>query len=386
MSDTLPGLEGRIHVQLRLKAGRVADVTVTSTRRVQACRVLEGRGLEEVPRLVSLLFSVCRNAQVQAAQTACEQAMGQAPDPAGWVRRELQVLAETLHEHCRMVLVDWPFLLGEEPDVAGFARVRAALHDIRRVLTADENVVVDRAVSDTLKAFGTVVRECLALDADVLGDEAALRTWAHARRGPTARSLHRVLEMGLGGFGRSDVAPLPPIDPGDLDAALNADWAGELAARPHWQGRVYETGPLARMHDHPLLTGALLERYGNGLLTRLAARLLELLALPQRMCNLLNLPDLEREIHQSGCGNGTGIGLGVVEAARGRLVHRVEAVDGKVVRYQILAPTEWNFHPEGALTRGLLHSDAGDVEMFRRNLSLLVAALDPCVAYDVTVQ
>src|SRR5690606_36568948 len=109
VSDTLPGLEGRIHVQLRLKAGRVADVTVTSTRGVQACRVREGRGLEEVPRLVSLLFSVCRNAQVQAAQTACEQAMGQAPDPAGWVRRELQVLAETLHEHCRMVLVDWPF-------------------------------------------------------------------------------------------------------------------------------------------------------------------------------------------------------------------------------------------------------------------------------------
>src|SRR5690606_20191461 len=104
----------------------------------------------------------------------------------------------------------------------------------------------------------------------------------------------------------------------------------------------------ARMHDHPLLTGALLARYGNGLLTRLAARLLELLALPQRMGELLNGPKLEREIRQSGYGNGTGIGLGVVEAARGRLVHRVEAVDGKVVCFQILAPTEWNFHPEGA--------------------------------------
>ena len=52
--------------------------------------------------------------------------------------------------------------------------------------------------------------------------------------------------------------------------------------------------------------------------------------------------------------NGTGTGLGLVESARGCLCHRVAVAAGRVSDYKILAPTEWNFHPEGPLTRGLL--------------------------------
>jgi coenzyme F420-reducing hydrogenase alpha subunit len=78
-----------------------------------------------------------------------------------------------------------------------------------------------------------------------------------------------------------------------------------------------------------------------------------------------------------------GDGLGRIEAARGCLVHRVELREGRVARYQILAPTEWNFHPDGALVRGLAGRAAGDDAAWRARL--LVAALDPCVTYTLRI-
>ncbi len=63
--------------------------------------------------------------------------------------------------------------------------------------------------------------------------------------------------------------------------------------------------------------------------------------------------------------------------ARGLLLHWVALEpDGSVADYRVLAPTEWNFHPGGALARTLaaLPADAGDAAR------TLAAAFDPCVA------
>jgi Ni,Fe-hydrogenase I large subunit len=79
-----------------------------------------------------------------------------------------------------------------------------------------------------------------------------------------------------------------------------------------------------------------------------------------------------------------GIGLGRVEAARGSLAHRVEIADGHIRRYQILAPTEWNFHPRGVLAQGLIES--GPWHLDERLARLLVTALDPCVPYQIKMR
>jgi hypothetical protein len=49
----------------------------------------------------------------------------------------------------------------------------------------------------------------------------------------------------------------------------------------------------------------------------------------------------------------------------------------------VLAPTEWNFHPEGAAAQALagLPSDAPDLAP---RVRLLMAALDPCVPFELT--
>ncbi len=79
--------------------------------------------------------------------------------------------------------------------------------------------------------------------------------------------------------------------------------------------------------------------------------------------------------------DGRSAGVGQVEAARGRLVHRVEIESGMIRGYRILAPTEWNFHPDGVLARGLEGLPVGsDLNAL---VALTVEAVDPCVGYQI---
>jgi Ni,Fe-hydrogenase I large subunit len=83
---------------------------------------------------------------------------------------------------------------------------------------------------------------------------------------------------------------------------------------------------------------------------------------------------------------GSGAGLAAVETARGVLIHWALMDGGQVARYRIVAPTEWNFHPQGAFVRGLAGIPARDEDEVRQAAALLAHALDPCVAYDLKVK
>ena len=78
-------------------------------------------------------------------------------------------------------------------------------------------------------------------------------------------------------------------------------------------------------------------------------------------------------------------GAFAVETARGLLLHRARVHDECVVDYQIVAPTEWNFHPDGALVRGLVGVAAADPAELLRRARLDVHSLDPCVACRVGI-
>ena len=83
---------------------------------------------------------------------------------------------------------------------------------------------------------------------------------------------------------------------------------------------------------------------------------------------------------------GAGRGLGWVETARGLLLHQIDLDGGTVRRYRIVAPTEWNFHPQGALaaaTVGVRETSAGQLA---RRTEWLLQSLDPCVAYQLEVE
>ena len=138
---------------------------------------------------------------------------------------------------------------------------------------------------------------------------------------------------------------------------------------------------MTRQIDHPIVR-LLAEHYGNGILTRLAAKLVELAAIPEKIRQQSTLLE-DAGPTRADKKLPTAVGISHVEAARGRLTHRVELNEHTVRRYQIVAPTEWNFHPQGVITRGLVNRKVDDEELFRKQADLFVQAVDPCVGYDL---
>jgi len=122
------------------------------------------------------------------------------------------------------------------------------------------------------------------------------------------------------------------------------------------------------------------QKFGPGLLARYVAVLLEIAEVYAALEASLKQRGMETKHNKQ-----SGFGLGTVEAARGRLLHRVVLKGDTVEDYQIVAPTEWNFHPEGVLKQALL-GIKGDAVGIDQKAKLLIHAMDPCVQFSLQVK
>ncbi|HTH15790.1 MAG TPA: nickel-dependent hydrogenase large subunit [Magnetospirillum sp.] len=382
--------EARLDVTLRTHGGAVQGVVVRSTRLVQASRLFAGRRPHDVTQLLPTVFALCGTAQVLASLGALEQAAGQPLSTAQGPARHLLLLGEIVSEHSLALARDWPELAGLAPDLGMVRRLKLALGGLRATLYPagdwnrpgggvlhPDHAALRAAFAEARSALDQLLDAPLAA---VTSDLYAYQAWIAASPSPVAQLLKQVSSDELAAFGRGPFQPMPEQGPADLSARLETDREGLYVAQPDSAGRVFETGPLARMAWHPVVAG-LIGRFGPGLLARLSARLVEVASSLQEMEDLVQ--DLDNDQGAAAC-LVDGVGLGLVEAARGLLAHRVELEGGKVTRYQILAPTEWNFHPEGPLARGQAGAPVTD-DLLRR-ATLLAHALDPCVACDIKVE
>lgn len=382
--------EARLDIILRISGDRVAGTRILSTRLVQASRLFAGRRPDEVLALLPTVFSLCGTSQAMAGLAAMETAAAIRPAAAHLGARRLLLLAETLAEHGLGLARDWPALIGEDLNLPAARRIKSAMAKIRDGLYphGDWRNVGGGTLEPDYAALDSAVIAARGVMSDLLGaapdrvlaDPASFHAWLAAAPGSAGRVLAHVVDQGWAGFGAATFTPMPVSGPPDLAARLTADQAGTYLARPDCDDLVFETGPLSRRVDHPLIA-ALLAAHGTGLLTRLAARLVEIAEVLREMGQLMQ--DLTAA-PRGGQLAETGSGIGMVEAARGQLAHRVELEDGRVRRYQILAPTEWNFHPGGALARGLAGVAAGP--SLEARARLLAHALDPCVSCTIRVE
>jgi len=391
-------VEGRLQIELTREGGRVGGVKISSTRPVHAARVFEGKTPDAVLQLLPLLYSICAVAQAQAAQTACERALGITPERGVRLARELLVCLETTREHLWRILIDWPAFVDEDSHAALASSLTKLLPDSRNALFVDGRAfgldvklhAADWALHDlagTLDAllertvFGCSAREWLTF-----ADRTDLDDWFRSSGSIAARVLKRLQDNGWENIGAVTPSFLPLLPDSRLDARLAGPDGDVFIAQPDWLGQPRETTPLARQQDFPLIR-SLLAVGGAGLLARLAALLVELAGMPARVRALSGEMLAPEDWEPAAVDGGAhpGVGLAQVEAARGRLVHRVELEHDCVHRYRILAPTEWNFHPAGAAAQGLMQLPAQDAEVLHRLAALLINAVDPCVGYDLIV-
>ncbi len=322
----------------------------------------------------------------------------------------------------------WPHTLSVQP--GGSARAVEAAERIRLLAKVREF----RAFLEST-TFGAPLEEVAALDG-----EAALAAW-HAvdpQRGDLRFFLTVADDLQLHSLGRGPGLTLSygayrlpdgrfELPGGVWDAALNAvqavdfdairedathawlagdaplhpreghtePWADKPGAytwnkAPRLGGRVVETGAIARQlaSGQPLICDAV-ARAGANVRSRVLARLIEIArVLPMMERWLSAIAPREPFFHAEQL-PAEAQGVGLTEAARGALGHWLSVRDGRIERYQIVAPTSWNFSPRdaagtpGALEAALEGAPVREGEDTPVAVQHIVRSFDPCMVCTV---
>jgi hydrogenase large subunit len=172
----------------------------------------------------------------------------------------------------------------------------------------------------------------------------------------------------------------------DADAPNAYSWC----KAPRYAGRVMEVGALARqvVAGHPLIQ-SLVGTSGGNVRNRIVARLLELALVVPVMEAWIKAIKPGDPFCQHGKLPAEGQGMGLVEAARGSLGHWLQIKRGRILNYQIVAPTTWNFSPRdehqtpGALEQALVGTPVDDAGSNAETVQHVVRSFDPCMVCTV---
>jgi len=131
----------------------------------------------------------------------------------------------------------------------------------------------------------------------------------------------------------------------DIRYVSESEQEGTVAKAVSYKNRLYEVGPLARgMVAKTPIVKSLHKRYKDSMLTRVFSRMHEVAQLLEYSKNLLT----NLKIDEISCGLDPHHklyefkGTGVVEAARGSLIHQTTVRGGEITNYEIITPTQWN--------------------------------------------
>ncbi|MBK1674538.1 hypothetical protein CKO35_14790 [Ectothiorhodospira shaposhnikovii] len=297
-----------------------------------------GRQPAEVVSLLPLVFSACSLAQQLAGVEALEAASGWRADPrlSHWRRQAVRL--EALREGLMVLRPFWQPALSDKP-----------LYDLLQSCQKTLNAL------QPLMFFQAEFPQALPGLPEALTDFSR-QIWP--RWVETAFPVSQQWpDVSLA------LAACNPLDEEDLPGLLDQLRRGDT--RPALAGHPRTTGPAGAS-----LAGEsrqLLRERHQGLLDQVSRFLEELTQHP---------PRIEEEVILPWAAEGEGWSR--VITVRGWLIHRVVLRQGRVASYQLLAPTDWNLHPQGLLYQQL-NNLLIDREILLPLANALVASSFPCV-------
>jgi hydrogenase large subunit len=211
-----------------------------------------------------------------------------------------------------------------------------------------------------------------------------------------------------------------PLDPGEIREGLACSWYAGADLQPPWmeearpdpdkatayswikapryRGEACEVGPAARAavalahgpREFREIAGELLaeaeaspERLSS-VMGRHLARGIEAMFIARAMEAWLSELDLSAPVAAAFTVPDEAQGRGLIDAPRGALGHWVEIADGKIARYQVIAPTTWNASPrDGAGKPGPIECALEGTKVTGDGLleaGRIVRSFDPCLA------
>lgn len=428
-------IEGHGRVSLHLaEDGTVssAHFDVTEFRGFE--RLVVGRMIWEMPLVTSRVCGICPVSHHVAAVKAVDDLLGAEVPPAGALLRELLHLAGFVHDHALhfFFLAGPDFLTGDgsgSRDMLGVIEGRPELARAAIALRRAGQTIVEAVggqghpvtaipggmsrpiTEETRLALLAVLDEALpdAVAAERVARESTLRLLEANPGFSESATPYFGLLAEDGGLALYDGLPTV-LRPDGIRIQFEArDYAEHIAERvlpnsyakvPYlWEsgplGGTYRVGPLARLN----LARSIRSEVASGMLADYRAtlgetvhktlayhwaRMIELVAVLERMREILDdpaaaSPEVRVRVDRRG-----GRGVGIVEAPRGTLIHRYEADDtGRVTSAElIVATTHNNAAIDAAVAEAVSGTDAteGLSDAAQRRMELGIRAYDPCLS------
>ncbi len=172
----------------------------------------------------------------------------------------------------------------------------------------------------------------------------------------------------------------------DSDEAVGYSWC----KAPRLNRQVMEVGAISRqmVDGHPLIRDLVLDS-GANVRNRVVSRLLEIALVVPQMEKWVNQLKPGEPFCKSASIPDEAQGAGLIEAARGSLGHWLRVKNGRIINYQIIAPTTWNFSPRdiddqpGALEMALQGTAIDDEGLGAASIQHIIRSFDPCMVCTV---
>ncbi|MDD2949601.1 MAG: nickel-dependent hydrogenase large subunit, partial [Sulfuricurvum sp.] len=369
------------------KSGAVQDAEIRFLHFRGMEAILEGRNALDALVIAPRVCGICGHSHLIAAARMIENAYIDAGfslsiTPKAHSIREITLSCELIQNHIKwlylVMLHESGKLLGEEPSVALKALYASSkinqlcalfsgqwphssyalpggvtcdpthieVMQALKILSEVERFIEDEVLGCSAEAFGNHMSNdsLLLLEGDF---GKLLRQMDRLGLLDAGKSHGRFLVLGDNAESRANgVRSIADIALVSEDSSQTfAEGGNTYAKNALYNGDFYESGPLARaLVSKREGISVMHQRHSDSALTRITARIDEILTLTAHVRQLLTTLDLSHPsfITPSAIESISGSGVGIVEAPRGSLIHRARIEKGRIASYSIITPTQWN--------------------------------------------
>lgn len=404
------------------KSGRVEEAAIRFLHFRGMEAILEGRNALDALVIAPRVCGICGHSHLIAAvrmlESLCENAgYPVAITPKAHAIREITLSCELIQNHIKwlylVMLHESGKLLGEEPPVALKALyVSSQVNQLCALFSGQwphssyaipGGVTCDPTHIEVMQALKILSEVEHFIEDEVLGCPAAvfeshmtngtllslegdfgtlLRFFERLEVLNSGKSHGRFLVLGddriVIGNGVRSKANISLVSE---DASHTFEHGGKTYAKNAlYNGEFYETGPLARaLVQERSGVSTLYRTYGDSAVTRLCARVEEMVLLCIQVRQLLTSLDLSQRsfIPPVPLESVSAEGIGIVEAPRGSLIHKARIEKGKIMAYSIITPTQWNLGNGTSATPGIAQKAMIGAESTAK-ASLIFRTFDVC--------
>ncbi|MCD4758444.1 MAG: nickel-dependent hydrogenase large subunit [Arcobacteraceae bacterium] len=378
MIELIEKIEGEAKLNFSFKNKKIdfVDIEFLSSRHIE--NILKGKNPLDALVINPRVCGICNHAHLIATVQALENCYEDIEiSQKAKIARELTLNFEIIQNHFKWIYLTLFPLLGFKQNIKGatypsqlMAKAIATIagqypHNSYAVvggivseITTNDLIKMENYIDEVIKFYQETIinaniEDFLVCDSvekilNANGDlPLILNTLKNKKISKIGKSFDRFIAFGDNSYFKSGRGVKTKINHN-----INVKYVNEhlnknsYAKNVKFKNYYYEVGALSRamINKTPLIKESH-RKYQDSIFSRVLARICEipqLLIHSKQLISEINLQEPSYIKPKIDISKLNTTGIGIVEAARGSLIHKVNIKENKIIEYQIITPTQWN--------------------------------------------